>query len=310
MKLTRFMRKGEARLGAAQGKEVVDLSAAARHYFQRAEKAPYLEGLVQAALSDSRAFLAAGSAVHEVVAEAVELAGDDNVAGDLDSLVVLPFVANPDKVLGLGYNYRALCDHENVPYSATPQLFVKMSSSVIGANEAVVVPPRFDKVDFEAELTAVIGRTTTQVSVEDALSYVGGYTVMNELTAKIVPRPKTEAETVALVLKGADTFAPVGNIVQTADELTDISDRHIICRVNGEERQRFPVNDWVHDVAQTIAFASSFMTLYPGDMIAMGTSLGIGIIERPPRFLQDGDVVECELEGVARTRNVIRYTGS
>jgi 2-keto-4-pentenoate hydratase/2-oxohepta-3-ene-1,7-dioic acid hydratase in catechol pathway len=211
-------------------------------------------------------------------------------------------VMRPSKVIGLGYNYRALCENEGVTPGEHPELFVKMPTSVVGATDPVVVPRSIDKVDFEAELGVVIGRTCRSASPHDALDYVAGYTVINDVTAKIIPRPP-ESGSVVLGLKGPDTFCPTGPCLVTADAIPDPQDLTITCRVNGVEKQNFSTSDMVHTVAEVIAYVSDRITLEPGDMFTTGTSLGIGIIQKPPVFLADGDVVECEIEGIGTIRN-------
>lgn len=217
-------------------------------------------------------------------------------------------VSRPEKVIGLGYNYRALCENEGVTPGTEPELFVKMPTSVTGPSDPVVVPAVIDKVDFEAELTVVIGRRCSQVKESEALDYVAGYTVMNDVTAKIIPRPP-ESGSVVLALKGVDTFAPTGPAILLADESVDPQNMRIKCRVNGVEKQDFNSSDMVHTVAQTIEYISARITLEPGDLITTGTSLGIGIIQKPPVFLEDGDVVECEIEGIGTIQNefVLRH---
>ncbi len=217
-------------------------------------------------------------------------------------------IPRPSKVIGLGYNYRALCENEGVTPGPEPELFVKMPTSVTGPFDPVVVPSVIDKVDFEAELAVVIGRRCSQVSESEALDYVGGYTVMDDVTAKIIPRPP-ESGSVVLALKGVDTFAPTGPAILVADDSVDPQDMRIRCRVNGVQKQDFHSSDMVHTVAQVIEYVSARITLEPGDLITTGTSLGIGIIQKPPVFLQDGDVVECEIEGIGTIRNefVLRH---
>lgn len=217
-------------------------------------------------------------------------------------------IMRPSKVIGLGYNYRALCENEGVTPGEVPELFVKMPTSITGPHDPVVVPEVIDKVDFEAELTVVIGRRCQRVKESEALDYVAGYTVMDDVTAKIIPRPP-ESGSVVLALKGVDTFAPIGPAILTADEVKDPQNLQIKCRVNGVEKQNFNSSDMVHTIAQIIEYISARITLEPGDLITTGTSLGIGIIERPPVFLNDGDVVECEIAGIGTIRNefVLRH---
>ena len=223
----------------------------------------------------------------------------------LETVQLLAPVPRPSKVIGLGYNYRALCEQENVTPSEEPELFAKMPTSVTGPFDPVVVPAVIDKVDYEAELGVVIGRTCYNVSPAAALDYVAGYTVVNDVTAKIIPRPP-EAGSVMVSLKGPDTFAPTGPCLVTTDEIADPQDLTVLCRVNGEEKQNFSTSDMVHTVAEAISHISRRITLEPGDLLSTGTSLGIGIVQKPPAFLNDNDVVECEITGIGTIRNTFR----
>ncbi len=308
MQLLRYRGEdGAPALGVYRPSQVISVERALRRYLRTEGRLSYLQNVAQSILRDPRVLLALTPAAQDLIAEAT--ASEDGtcvVSDSLDALHLLPFVPNPEKVFGLGYNYRALCEKEGVAITQYPQLFVKMPTSVTGAWADIHVPPSIDKVDFEAELCVVVGRTARNVQRERALEYVGGYTIMNDVTAKILPRPKLEAQTTTVVLKGIDNFAPLGATVVTPDEVRDPSMLWMVSCVNGEERQRYSASDMVHDVAATLAYTSSLITLHPGDLIAMGTSLGIGIVEVPPRLLNDGDVVECAIEGYPGCRNTFR----
>lgn len=311
MQLVRYESNNSAEIGVLEGDRVLSISKALSRYLNPTGADSEKAGLSHSLGQDPKALLALGPSAVDLILSALRAAGNHAIVTEdgLQSLALLPFVPDPSKVLGLGYNYKSLCEKEAVERPESPQLFAKMPTSLTGAHDDVHVPAVLDKVDFESELCVIIGRTARAVSREDALAYVGGYTVMNDITAKILPRPRTEAQTTTVALKGADDFAPIGAVVVTPDELGDPSGIEMVCRVNGDERQRYPTSDMVHDVAATIAYTSSFITLLPGDMISMGTSLGIGIIEIPPRLLRDGDRVECEIDGYPGCSNVFRIPG-
>jgi 2-keto-4-pentenoate hydratase/2-oxohepta-3-ene-1,7-dioic acid hydratase in catechol pathway len=211
----------------------------------------------------------------------------------------------PQVFLGLGYNYKALAKNEGVALNKHPELFAKMPGCAIGHEQPVRVPRVIDKIDFEAELAVVMGRKASRVKAGDALGYVGGYTVCNDLTAKVIPRPP-ESGSIVVALKAADTFGPMGPTLIPAHDV-DPQDLTLLCRVNGEERQRFSTSDMVHSVADVIEYITARITLNPGDVITTGTSLGIGIIQKPPVFLHEGDVVEVQIEGYPVLRNRIEW---
>ncbi len=212
----------------------------------------------------------------------------------------------PMTFLGLGYNYRALVAHEGVPLNKHPELFAKLPGCAVGHDHPILVPRVVDKIDFESELGVVIGRTARRVRATDALGYVGGYTPCNDYTAKVIPRPP-ESGSIVIALKCVDTFGPMGPTLVTADEIPDPQKLTMLCWVNGVEKQRFPTSDMVHTVAEVIEYVTARITLNPGDVITTGTSLGIGIIKKPPEFLHEGDVVEIAIEGYPRLRNRIEW---
>lgn len=211
----------------------------------------------------------------------------------------------PMVFLGLGYNYRALAENEGLPFNKHPELFAKLPGCAVGHDHPILVPKVIDKIDYEAELAVVIGRTARRVKAKDALSYVGGYTVCNDYTAKVIPRP-AESGSIIVPLKAADTFGPMGPTLIPARQV-DPQRLTLLCRVNGEERQRFSTGDMVHNVVEVIEYITARITLQPGDVITTGTSLGIGIIKKPPVFLKDGDVVEVQIEGYPALRNRIQW---
>jgi 2-keto-4-pentenoate hydratase/2-oxohepta-3-ene-1,7-dioic acid hydratase in catechol pathway len=250
------------------------------------------------------AFIQLDPALRKEMAQAALREATSAAALPSSGVRLLAPVPRPSKVIGLGYNYRALCLHEGVSVEREPELFAKMPTSVTGPYDPIVVPRSVDKIDFEAELGVIMGRLCKNATADTALSFVAGYTVINDVTAKIIPRPP-ESGSVVLALKGADTFAPCGPCMVTADEAPDPQNLQLLCRVNGEERQNFSTSDMIHPVARLIEYISERITLEPGDLISTGTSLGIGIIQKPPVFLTHGDVVECELCGYGFTRNVV-----
>jgi len=212
----------------------------------------------------------------------------------------------PSVFLGLGYNYKKLATHEGLPFNKHPELFAKMPGCAIGHERPIQIPRSIDKIDFEAELGVVIGRTARRVKARDALNYVGGYTAVNDVTAKIIPRPP-ESGSIIIPLKAADTFGPMGPTLIPAREIRDPQSLTILCRVNGVEKQHFSTDDMVHTVAEVIEYITDRITLNPGDVITTGTSLGIGIIKKPPEFLKEGDVVEVQIEGYPALRNRVEW---
>lgn len=308
MQLVRFLSDTEAEIGVVNGDRVISAPRALRRLAQLDGRLGSFRQLYELATSEPKVALALGRLFTDALGEAVSRDDGASVVTDegLAKLRVLPFVPDPEKVFGIGYNYKELCDHEKHEYPPKPLLFAKMPTCVTGAYDDIDVTPAVDLVDFESELCVIIGRTARRVRAADALAHVGAYTVMNELSAKILPRPTIPGKTETVPQKAVDDFGPLGPTVITPDEIADPSRLRMVARVNGEERQSFPTSDMVHGVEALIEHISSIITLHPGDMIATGTSVGCGIVERPPRLLNDGDVVDCEIVGYPGCRNAIR----
>ena len=308
MQLVRYLIGTEAELGVLDGKRVTGARSALRRLGQLDGRLGPFKRVFELACDEPKVALALGGVFRDALAEAV--ARDDGASvvtqEGLSALRVLPFIPDPEKVFGIGYNYKALCDHESHEHPPVPLVFAKVPTCIAGAYDEIDVTPAVGLVDFESELCVVIGRTARRVSAARALDYVGAYTVMNELSAKILPRPTVPGKTETVPQKAVDDFGPLGPTVITPDEIPDPSTLRMVARVNGEERQSFPTSDMVHGVQALIAYISAIITLHPGDLIATGTSVGCGIVDRPPRLMNDGDVVECEIVGYPGCRNVFR----
>lgn len=183
-----------------------------------------------------------------------------------------------------------------------PVVFTKSIDAVCGPSDELVVPPGLAAaLDYEAELAVVIGRPGRAVPVEDALSFVAGYTVLNDLTARDLQR--THAQW--FLGKSLREATPWGPVVVTPDELEPFGERRISATVNGEVRQDAVLGQMIFGVAEAIASISLVVTLRPGDVIAMGTPSGVGVGFDPPRFLGDGDEVRCRIEGIGELCNRI-----
>jgi len=210
-------------------------------------------------------------------------------------------IDRPGKIVCVGLNYRDHATESNVDLPTRPLLFAKWQTSLIGPREEIVLPPVSDEVDFEAELGAIIGRTALRVTVEDALDHVAGYICVNDVSARDVQRGDGQWTRG----KSFDTFCPVGPGLVPASEIADPQDLGIRCLVNGEALQDSNTAEMVFGVAEQIAFISESVTLEPGDLIATGTPAGVGFARTPPIFLQDGDEVTVEIEGVGSVTNPV-----
>ncbi len=222
---------------------------------------------------------------------------DFDVGGRVASLGdvrVLAPVEKPSKVIGVGLNYVSHIEESGHETPKIPMLFVKPKSAVIGADDAIVCPTGVEEVEYEAELVAVIGKAAKNVSENDALDYVLGYTCGNDVSARAIQRAEM-AMGCLLICKGFDTFAPMGPVISTDTDPTNLA---VKARLNGEERQNVKTSDLLFSVAQLVAYLSDAMVLLAGDVIYTGTPAGVGPIA-------PGDVVEIEVEGVGVLRNPV-----
>lgn len=196
-------------------------------------------------------------------------------------------VPRPGKIVGVDGNYAA----------GEPLLFLKAPSAVVGPEDEILLPEASQEVDYAGGLALVIGREARNLEVDEALECVAGYCAANDVTARDVT---------GFIGKSNDGFGPLGPVLVTADEIPDPQDLAIRTTLSGEVVQSGRTKEMVFGVAEILAHASKLMTLEPGDVVLTGTPEGVGASRRPPRFLQDGDVVEVAVERVGRLRNYVR----
>jgi 2-keto-4-pentenoate hydratase/2-oxohepta-3-ene-1,7-dioic acid hydratase in catechol pathway len=212
-------------------------------------------------------------------------------------------VPRPGKIVGVARNYAAHgAERGDHKAPEEPVLFLKAPSAVIGPEDEIVVPAAVSQADYEGELAVVIGRRARRVTAEDALACVAGYCAANDVSARDFQGVRGQH----FLGKSCDSFAPLGPALVTPDEIPDPQDLGIRTALSGETVQTGHTKDMVFPVAHIIAFASRLMTLDPGDVILTGTPAGVGAARTPPRWLQDGDVVEIEIERVGRLANYVR----
>jgi 2-keto-4-pentenoate hydratase/2-oxohepta-3-ene-1,7-dioic acid hydratase in catechol pathway len=208
----------------------------------------------------------------------------------------------PGKVVAIGLNYLDHIRESGAEPPQKPLVFAKFPTSVIGTGHAIRLPLDVtQRVDWEVELAAVIGKRARSVAVEDALDHVYGYTVGNDVSA----RDLQFSDGQWVRAKSLDTFCPLGPVLVTADEIPDPQALRLVCRVNGEVVQDATTDLMVFGVAELISFCSHSFTLEPGDVLLTGTPWGCGEFMDPRRSLAPGDVVECEIDGIGVLRNPV-----
>lgn len=210
-------------------------------------------------------------------------------------------VPKPRMIWGVGLNYRDHAAETGRPLPEVPTLFVKSTSAVIADGDTIVVPPHVTQPDYEGELAVVIGRRGRDISEADALSYVAGFTVGHDVSARDHQYTTGQWSW----SKSFDTFCPLGPEVVSVDEVDLAAGLAIETRVSGETLQSSNTSELVFSVPQLVAWISQGCTFEPGDVILTGTPAGVGAARTPPRWLQDGDVVEITIEGVGTLRNPV-----
>jgi 2,4-diketo-3-deoxy-L-fuconate hydrolase len=217
-------------------------------------------------------------------------------------------VARVGKMLCVGMNYADHAAETNAPVPEQPVLFMKATTAIGGANDAVVIPRGSVKTDWEVELGVIIGEVTRYVDVSQALDHVAGYAVINDLSER-----EFQLEHGGQWVKGksCDTFGPIGPWLVTRDEIPDPQKLDLWLEVNGHRYQNGNTRTMVFGVAQLVSYISRYMTLMPGDVISTGTPAGVGLGLHPPTYLKPGDVIELGIEGLGRQRqDVLAYPAS
>ncbi|MBS1893981.1 MAG: fumarylacetoacetate hydrolase family protein [Actinobacteria bacterium] len=295
MKLVTFTTadvKGD-RIGLLEGEEIVDLTTSAAML-----SLPFPATMLE--------LIAAGDGERQV-AEVVDAAGDSVAWLALAEATLRPPIPRPGKIIGVGLNYvehvdessRTLDTAKELP--ERPVLFDKPATAVVATEGEILHDGRLTaQLDWEVELAVVIGRTARRVAAADALDHVFGYSIINDISARDQRRSGQW-----FFSKGQDTYAPFGPVLVTAAELGDPQDVNLRLRVNGQTKQDSNTRHMLFKVRQLIEDISSGVTLEPGDVIATGSPAGVGAGMVPQQFLQPGDTVEAEIDGIGVLRNFV-----
>ena len=211
-------------------------------------------------------------------------------------------LANPSKIVAIGLNYLDHASESKMEVPDHPLVFTKFPSSIISATDAIEIPADLtDQVDYEVELGIIIGKKAKNVSQEEALSYVFGYTVLNDISA----RDLQFSDEQWVRGKSLDTFCPMGPVIVTADEVPEPQSLDLGCSVNGKILQEDNTKNMIFGVAALVSKLSHSFTLEPGDIIASGTPQGVGFSRQPPVFLTPGDKVKTWVEGIGELHNPV-----
>ncbi len=218
-----------------------------------------------------------------------------------------PF-ARPSKIVCIGLNYMDHAKETNAPIPAEPIIFMKSTTSLVGPYDNVMIPKGSVKTDWEVEFCIVIGKKASYVEENEALDYVAGYVLHNDVSEREYQLERGGTWDKG---KGCDTFAPMGPFMATKEEIKDINNVRIWLKVNGKTYQDGNTKDLIFSIAHVVSYVSQFMTLLPGDVISTGTPAGVGLGFNPPIYLKPGDVIELGADGLGESRQtVVAYSNS
>ncbi len=278
MKLARFSKDGQTRIGKVVGDQVIDLSQ--------------VEGVTQS----MRQLLTDLPRLRE------QLEATEGPSIPLSQVRLEAPINDPQKFLAIGMNYQAHADEAaaaGIPTPTSQLWFNKQVSCIAGPSDPIVLPKVSDKLDYEAELAYVIGRKCRHVPASEALSVVAGYLVANDVSV----RDWQHRSPTYTLGKSFDTHGPIGPWITTADEIADAENLEIKLTVDGVTRQQALTNDLIYKIAEQIEYLTTVMTLYPGDIIATGTPSGVAAVDQ--NWLKPGQIVRVEIEGLGAIENPV-----
>ncbi len=284
MRFVSFSRAGDNRMGCPRDGQIVDLSIAA----------PELA-------TDLLSLLQQGPAAMQQAAAAAKNAPSAALIA-ADSISYLPLIPRPPKIICIGRNYAAHAKEGGAEPPTYPEIFYRGATSLLAHNAPIIRPRCSDKLDYEAELVAIVGKTARHVTRENGLDYIAGYSLFNDATLRDYQRKSTQWT----IGKNFDHTGAFGPEFVSADELpAGAHGLRIQSRLNGTVMQDANTQDFIFPIDDLVAKLSECMTLEPGDVIVTGTPAGVGYARQPPVYMQQGDVCEIEIEGIGTLSNPV-----
>lgn len=309
MKLVTFLESGTPRLGAVSEGRVVDLNRSLASMY-RSEGKQNAQPLADAKLpSDVIGFLGLGAEARRAAEKAVEHASYvDPQQAKFDLLVfddgerkILPPVPRPPKIVCVARNYAEHAKEAGLELPEIPILFARFPETLVAPGDPIVRPTVSEQLDWEGELALVIGKAGGRITKEDAMSYVGGYTIFNDATIRDYQFRVTQYT----AGKNFRNSGPLGPSLTLAGDVPDPHDLEIVTHVSGEEMQRANTSTMIFNIPTLIEHISEFIDLEVGDVIPTGTPAGVGFKRKPPRFLKPGDTVSISIDGIGTLENPV-----
>ena len=220
----------------------------------------------------------------------------------MDSVRIGCPIGRPSKIICIGLNYRDHATESNMAIPTEPIVFFKATTALCGPNDDTIIPKNSEKTDWEVELAVVIGKKASYVDEANALDYVAGYCLHNDLSERAF---QLERGGQWVKGKSADSFAPIGPFLATQDEIIDVNNLRLWLTVNGQQMQNGNTANLIFNIPFIVSYLSQFMTLLPGDVISTGTPAGVGLGFKPPIYLKPGDVVELGIDGLGSSKQKV-----
>ena len=212
-------------------------------------------------------------------------------------------VKKPSKIVCIGLNYSDYAKETGAAIPAEPVIFMKSTTALIGPNDDVIIPKNSQKTDWEVELAVVIGKKAQYVEESDAMDYVAGYSLHNDISEREFQLERGGTWDKG---KGCDTFAPIGPWLVTKDEIKDVHNLRLWLTVNEKTMQDGTTSNLIFKIPLLVSYVSRFMTLLPGDVISTGTPNGVGLAMKPPVYLKPGDVMELGIDGLGQSKQYVK----
>ncbi|WP_419893001.1 fumarylacetoacetate hydrolase family protein [Oceanobacillus kimchii] len=299
MRLLTFQHNEQAKVGIQQKETVYDLQKLTEQFNQANDENLLMEYDLDSIVIQNEEVMESIISVWQWAEKNIDsLSG---VTYKWEDVKILAPVNRPGKLVCVGNNYMDHCIEQDVEPPKKPMIFSKWASCIIGPDDAIKLPEESVQVDYEAELAVVIGKKGKNITEEEALDYVFGYTIINDVSARDI-----QFEDVQWVRgKSYDTFAPIGPVIVTKDEIEDPHQLDITLELNGEKLQDSNTTNLIFDIPYIISYLSKGFTFEPGDIIATGTPHGVGVFRDPQVFLKSGDTCTIEIENIGVLENTI-----
>jgi acylpyruvate hydrolase len=322
MKLLTIDRGPHGHVGVLTGKdEVLDLAALALAWTPARMIPPTVRGILEVGPDALDAVKRAVDHVARLSADARQSLAAAQAVRPFAGTPLLAPIPEPKLILSAGMNYgRHLKEMSGTPTPDYPTAFIKPTTSLTGSGKPIVVPPQCpDMIDYEGEFTFVFGRTCHRVTEAEAMSYVAGYTIANDVSARNwAPEffaAKGNFDAIHtwernIMGKLLPSFTPCGPVMATADEIADPHDLQMTLTLNGEVMQSTKTDDLIFKVPQIISYFSQWFQFSPGDIVTTGSPSGVGFGRKPPVFMHPGDKVEVEIEGIGKLSNTLVAAGN